>query len=224
MKKIAILGGLGAASTIAFAIVDAEKYKNAEYKFMGYINDKDSLETIQGYPILGGLNDINKLIKEDYYFINTIYKIDGQVERVKLFESLQIPQNRMATFVHPLAYVAPNVNLGAGTIIMPNAAVSSGVTFGINCRVMSGATIGHDNIIGDHSFFAANSTVGSHLQIGKVTYCGLNSTIGGKLTLGEFCVVGMGAVVTKNVSPYSIMIGNPAKHARFVNDKLEISE
>lgn len=218
MKKLAIIGGVGAASTIAYAVIDAEKYKTAEYKFCGFINDKDDQDIIQGYPVLGGLKDIVKLLEQDYYIINTVYKIDGQKFRVDLFNSLGIPKERLATFVHPKAYVAPNVNLNYGCIIMPNASVSSKVDFGINCRVMSGAMIGHDSTIGDHCFFAANSTVGSHLEFGEASYIGLNSTIGGKLKIGEYSVVGMGAVVTKDVKPYSIVAGNPARHMRYVKD------
>jgi len=219
MKKLAIIGGLGAASTIAQAVIDAEGYPSAEYKFCGYINDKDGKDRIQGHDVLGGLNDIARLIEEDYYIINTIYKVDGQISRVKLFHELNVPRERLAIFVHPKAFVAPNVELNFGCIIMPNATISSGVKFGLNCRVMSGAMVGHDNDVADHSFFAANSTIGSHNIIETATYFGLNSTVGGKLNIGRYSVVGMGSVITKDVEEYSIMAGNPAKHLRFVKDK-----
>lgn len=222
MKKLAIIGGVGAASTIAYAVIDAEKKNLSEYKFCGFINDKDDKDIIQGYNVLGGLKDIPKLLAQDYHIINTVYKIDGQIFRVNLFNDLKIPKDRLATFIHPKAFVAANVKLSPGCVIMPNASVSSGVKFGINCRVMSGAMVGHDNNIMGHCFFAANSTVGSHLEIGKASYIGLNSTLGGKLNIGKYSVVGMGAVVTKNVEPYSIMAGNPAKHMRYVNDKPEL--
>lgn len=221
MKKLAIIGGVGAASTIAYAVIDAEKSNSSDYKFCGFINDKDEKKNIQGYHVLGGLKDIPKLLDQDYYIINTVYKIDGQVFRVNLFNDLKIPEEKLATFVHPKAYVAPNVSLNYGCVIMPNASVSSGVNFGINCRIMSGAMIGHDNAISDHSFFAANSTIGSHLEIGEASYIGLNSTLGGKLNIGKYSVIGMGSVVTKDVEPYSIVAGNPAKHMRYVNDKPE---
>ena len=36
-----------------------------------------------------------------------------------MIEELPIPEKQLATFVHPTAYVAPNVKLGPGCVIMP---------------------------------------------------------------------------------------------------------
>ena len=218
-KKLIIFGGIGAASTIGMAISDANKEGYSEYIMSGYLNDMDVHENIDGFPILGGKADIPRLLREGYYFINTVYKIDGQKDRLRLFESLNIPLDRLATFISPKSYVASNVKLGAGSVVMPNASISSGVETGVCCRVMSGALVGHDNKVGNHVFFAGNSTIGSHLDIGDFSYFGLNSTIGGKLNIGKFSVIGMGSIVTKDVQDYSVVIGSPAKHARFVKDK-----
>ncbi|MBI4604756.1 MAG: N-acetyltransferase [Planctomycetes bacterium] len=45
---------------------------------------------------------------------------------------------------------------------------------------------------------------------------GANATIGPGITLGEFCMVGMGSVVTRDVPPHALVIGNPARHAGWV--------
>ena len=220
-NKVLIFGGIGAASTIAMAIIDANNNGYTELVFHGFINDKDALDKIDGYPIVGGFKDVPRLINEGYMFINTVYKIDGQRKRVALFEDLAIPDKQLATFIHPRAYVAPNVEIEKGCAVLPNANISSGAKIGRCVRIMTGAMIGHDCKIEDHAFFAANSCVGSHINFGTACYIGLNSTIGGKLLIGEYSVIGMGSVVTKNVKPYEIVGGNPSKHFRFVNDKFE---
>jgi len=218
MKKLAIFGGIGAASTIAGAVCDAVARGYREYEFVGYINDKDNLERIEGYPIVGGLKDVPQLLEKGYHFINTIYKVDGQVERVRLFENLHIPHERLATFIHPLSFVSPTVDLSPGCVVMPFAMISTGVHLGICCRVMSGAMIGHDCSVDNHSFFAARSCLGSHIDVGSAAYFGLNCTIGGKLKIGEYSVIGMGAVVTRDVGPFEIWTGNPAKMLRKTKD------
>jgi len=218
VKDLLIIGGVGAASTIAAAVVDAEKRGASEYRFAGYINDKDGLNEIGGYPVRGGLQDSSRLARDGYYLINTVYKIDGQVFRVNLFDLLQIPAESLARFVHPMAFVAPDVTLGPGCVIMPNASVSSGAVLGLNCRVMAGAMVGHDTVLADHSFLAAQATIGSHVATGKAAYFGLNCTVGGHLRVGQFAVVGMGAVVTGPVGEYEIWAGNPARYRRHVKD------
>ena len=214
-KKIIILGGLGNGSVIANAIVDANKHGYEEWEFAGYLNDrqeKDSL--IEGFPILGKTRDASEFIKKGLYFINTIYRIDGQQERIKLLESLKIQDSSLATFIHPMAYVAPNVKLGAGTVIMPNVSVSSGTIFGKCCLVMVGATIGHNNKIGNYCHFAAQCCTGAYLTISDGVHIGLNATIRENLEIGKHSALGMGSVLLENIGENEIWAGNPAKFIR----------
>ena len=58
-----------------------------------------------------------------------------------------------------------------------------------------------------------------HTIVKKGASIGANTTILPGITLGEHCFIGAGAVVTKNVKPYAIMVGNPAKQTGFMNEK-----
>lgn len=214
-KKIIILGGLGNGSVIAAAIQHANNMGFSEWKFEGYLNDRIPIgELIDSYPVLGKIADIEKFIENDFYFINTILRIDGQKERLDFVAELNIPDDRLAIFVHPMAYVAPNVELSPGTVIMPQVSVSSGTKFGKSCLVMVGATVGHDNVIGDYCHIAAQACVGAYLKIGVGVHIGLNSTIRENLIISNYATVGMGAVLTKNVGESEIWAGNPAKFLR----------
>lgn len=217
-KKVVIIGGLGNGSVIANALIDAQKRGCNEWEFAGYLNDRHSInETIENYPVLGKLSNANQLVKNGYYFINTILRIDGQQERIQLFEALGIPEDRLATFVHPLSYIAPNVSLGSGTVVMPNVSISSGTKFGNSCIIMVGATIGHDNEIGAYCHFAAQSCVGAYTNIKDGVHIGLNATTRENLTIGKNSTLGMGSVLTKNIDDNEIWVGNPAKFLRKAN-------
>jgi acetyltransferase EpsM len=215
-KNIIILGGLGNGSIIANAIEHANSMGFDEWIFKGYLNDRIPVgELIEKYPVVGELSDVSFFLEnENNYFINTILRIDGQKERLKLLKNLKIPEDRMATFVHPSAYVAPTVQLSPGTVIMPNVSLSPGTIFGKSCLVMVGAMVGHDNVIGDFCHIAAQATVGSYLKIGKGVHIGLNATIRENLSIGNYATVGMGAVLTKDVKESEIWVGNPAKFLR----------
>ena len=216
MNKVIILGGLGNGSVIANAIVDANNKGYEKYTFAGYLNDRVQIgEEIQGFPVLGKVSDINQFISEGFYFINTIFRIDGQQERLDLYEKLSIPDERLATIVHPQTYIAPNVEIGSGSVIMPNVSISSGVKLGTGCLVMVAATLGHDTTFGKYCHVAAQACVGAYLSIGDGVHVGLNSTIRENLIIGNNATIGMGAVLTKNVKENEIWVGNPAKFLRY---------
>ena len=51
---------------------------------------------------------------------------------------------------------------------------------------------------------------------------GANATIICGTRLGKYCMIGAGAVVTKDVEAYAVVVGNPAKKIKMVNEKGEI--
>lgn len=215
-KKVLILGGEGNGTIIANAMLDANRRGYDEYVCIGLLNDGYPKGTIiDSFEVVGNINkDFKKFLDEDFYFINAILRIDGNKQRIQMIENLNIPEERLATFVHPTAYVAPNVKLSSGCVIMPLVTMSSNTVLGKCCIVLNSANIGHDNVIGDYCHISSQACVGSFLKIGKGVHVGLNATIREHLTIGEFATVGMGAVLTKNVQDNEIWVGNPARFLR----------
>jgi acetyltransferase EpsM len=213
LHKVIIIGGQGNGSVIAAAMDDAGS--TSDWIVAGYLNDRLALGCdLEGHPVLGALHDAPRFLDHGYYFIYTIYRIDGQEKRLELFNSLNIPDERLATFLHPKAYVAGNTQIGPGCVIMPNASISSGVILGRCCLVMAGATIGHNCRIGDHGHFAAQSCLSSHITAGRGVHIGLNATVRENLTLGDGSTLGMGAVLLNDMGAGEIWAGNPARLLR----------
>ena len=214
-RKVAILGGVGNGTVIAAAIEHARRMGATDLQVAGVLNDREPLgKQLDLFPVIGSLADVTRLLREGYWFVNTILRIDGNHERIAMFESLGIPDDRLATFVHPMAYVAPSVQLGPGCIIMPNVSMSPASRLGKGCLMMAGSMMGHDNVVGDFCHIAAQAAVGSYLHIGKGVHIGLNATIREFLSIGDFATLGAGGVLTKNIGPNEIWAGNPAKFLR----------
>ena len=214
-RKVAILGGQGNAAVVAAAIEHARRMGATDLEVAGYLNDRVPVgEKIDLFPVIGKIEDAQRLLAKGYWFINTIFRIDGNRERIAMFENLEIPDDRLATFVHPMAYVAPSVELGPGCIIMPQVAMSPASKLGKGCMMMVGATMGHDNVVGDFCHIAAQAAVGSYLKIGKGVHIGLNATIHEYMTIGDYATLGMGAVLKHNIGEGEIWAGNPARFLR----------
>lgn len=216
MRKVAILGGKGNAALVAAAMKHARRMGATEWEVAGFLNDREPVGSIiDMFPVIGKTTDAKRLMDDGYWFVNAILRIDGNHERIAMFENLGIPDDRLATFVHPMAYVAPSVQLGAGCIIMPNVSMSPGTKLGKGCLMMVGSMMGHDNIVGDFCHIAAQAAVGSYLTIGKGVHIGLNATVKENLSIGDFATLGAGAVLTKNMGENEIWAGNPAKFLRY---------
>lgn len=216
MDKVLIIGGPGPAVVIANAINHAKVNYNENIEVTGIVNDQIEKKSFNGIPIKGTLGDIDSLVREGYKFIYTIYKIGGQDKRIQLFNSLKIPADQLFTFVHPSAYVAPDVVLEPGVVVMPNVSISAGTLIGKGSLIMTNASIGHDNEIKSHCMFTANACLGSYIQVGIGAWIGLNSTVRGKLTIGSKSAIGIGSVVTKSIPDEELWIGNPAKFHKSV--------
>lgn len=122
----------------------------------------------------------------------------------------------------PVSLISPNAiqydenEIGIGAIICPNVIITSNARIGkfFHCNLAS--IVAHDCIIGDYVTFApavqclGNVHVGDHAYIGTGAIIKQGAT-GEPRRIGEGAVIGMGAVVTRDVPPFTTVVGNPAK-------------
>jgi acetyltransferase EpsM len=214
-EKVIIIGGEGNGSVIADAITGANRRGKSCAQVYGFLNDKIKKgDEIAGYPVLGDLSEVQVFIKEGYKFIYTIYRIDGQEERIGLFEKLNIPLNSLYTFIHPLAYIAPSARIGQGVVIMPQVSISSEAVIGDCCLLMVNSSVGHNTRLAAHCHLAAQSCLSSHVVLEEGVHIGLNATVRENITLRRYSTLGMGAVLLRDTGEGEIWAGNPARLIR----------
>jgi acetyltransferase EpsM len=217
-KQVIIIGGDGNGGVAAACIQDMRvNYKIEEYEVYGFINDFiPAGKTINGYPVLGGLKDIGPYVAGDFYFIYAIHSISHAPLRIKLFESLGIPDEKLVTLIHPLTFIGEGCEIGPGCMIMANSYIGPETKIGKCTFVMANCAIGHNNKIGSFCHFSVGAICSSVLTIGNGCDVALNATVMEKVTMGDFSVVGAGALCLKDVEPYQVVIGSPAKHLKYV--------
>lgn len=217
-RKVIIIGGDGNGGIAAACISDMrDNYSIWEYEVHGFLNDFIAKgETINGYPVLGGLQDVNKFLDQGYYFIYAIHSISHAPLRIKIFEALNIPDERLVTLIHPLTFIGEGTEIEPGCMIMANSYIGPKSKIGKCTFIMANCAIGHNNKIGGFCHFSLGAVCGSVLNIGDGCDVALNATVMEKLTLGNFSVVGAGALCLKDVEPYQVVVGSPAKHLKYV--------
>ena len=124
------------------------------------------------------------------------------------------PRERLTSLVAPNVFVSTTARIGRGSIIYPNSYVGLNAVVGDCCFVLSGSIINHDDVLEDHVTLASGVHIAGEVRVASGCYLGQSCTIRQKLFIGKDSLIGMGAVVTKDVLPNSVMIGNPARRTR----------
>ncbi|MBS1370053.1 MAG: isomerase [Lentisphaeria bacterium] len=126
---------------------------------------------------------------------------------------------KTAAVVDDSARIGERVQLGEWVCIGPRAEIGSDVKIGSLCVIPGGAILEDSVRIGDSAVLMADPDTAKFVRIGNGAVIGANATIL-PVTIGAHAMVGAGAVVTKNVPPYAIVVGNPARIVGYVGAEL----
>lgn len=124
------------------------------------------------------------------------------------------------------AHVCSGAKIGKGVSLGQNVFVGNKVTIGDKCKIQNNVSV-YDNVILEAEVFCGPSMVFTNVYnprsgverkdeylntlVKKGVTLGANCTIVCGITLGEYAFVGAGAVINKDVNPYALMVGVPAK-------------
>ncbi|EMN47123.1 hypothetical protein [Leptospira interrogans] len=189
--------------------------KNTKLKI--YFVDIDSSITFcNGYPVISE-QEFKKLEGEKYFNI--------AISDSKIREKIA---NRLIHYSNPLSLFASNCLayessvISKGGILCPFSIITSNTKIGKFFHANLYSYVAHDCFIGDYVTFAPSVKCNGNVHIYDHAYIGTgaiirNGTSDEPIEIGEGAVIGMGAVVTKSVPPFSVVIGNPAREMKGKN-------
>lgn len=131
------------------------------------------------------------------------------------------------------SHIMSNCKIGDGTNIGQNVVVSSQVELGKNVKVQNNVSI-YEGVICEDDVFLGPSMVFTNVinprsavtrkheykitRVKRGASIGANATIVCGNEIGEFSFIGAGAVVTKPVPAYALMVGNPARQKGWMSE------
>ena len=110
--------------------------------------------------------------------------------------------------------VGPKVTIGSGVKVQNNVSVYEGVE--VEDDVFLGPSMVFTNVINPRAFIQRKEEFKKTL-LKKGCSVGANATIICGITIGEYALIGSGAVINKDVKPYALMVGVPAKQIGWVS-------
>lgn len=129
--------------------------------------------------------------------------------------------------IMPNCKLGKNCNIGQNVVVSPQVILGNNVKVQNNVSIYTGVTCDDDVFLGPSMVFTnvinPRSAVNRKDQyakthVGKGVSIGANATIVCGHDIGEFAFIGAGAVVTKNVPAFALLVGNPAKQIGWMSE------
>jgi len=123
--------------------------------------------------------------------------------------------------------IGDNCNIGQNVVVSPEVVLGKNVKIQNNVSIYTGVTCDDDVFLGPSMVFTnvinPRSAVNrrgeySKTHVGKGASIGANATIVCGHDIGKFAFIGAGAVVTKTVKDYALVVGNPAKQLGWISE------
>ena len=207
MKKLYIIGARGFGREVYNLAKETDNYLK-DYEIIGFLDDnKNALDDYSGYPPIVGSVE-NFLPSENDVFTCAL----GDVRYKKKYVELILnKRGEFINLIHKTAYISKNTKLGIGCIICAYVRISCDITIGDFNTFQPYSALGHDVCIGDFCHFNTYSFLGGFVKIEDEVTLHTGAIIHPHKTIENNSIVGAGAVVIKNVKPFTTVYGNPAK-------------
>jgi UDP-2-acetamido-3-amino-2,3-dideoxy-glucuronate N-acetyltransferase len=136
------------------------------------------------------------------------------------------------TKIWHFCHVMGTAQIGENCVLGQNVFVGNKVVLGNNVKVQNNVSV-YEGVVCEDDVFLGPSMVFTNVvnprsavnrkeefkitRVKKGTTIGANATIVCGTTLGEYCFIGAGAVITKDVKPFALMVGVPARQKGWVS-------
>ena len=129
--------------------------------------------------------------------------------------------------IMPNCTLGDNCNIGQNVVISPDVVLGKNVKVQNNVSIYTGVTCDDDVFLGPSMVFTNVINPRSHINrrgaylkthVGRGASIGANATIVCGHDIGAFAFIGAGAVVTKTVPSYALMVGNPARQQGWMSE------
>jgi len=129
--------------------------------------------------------------------------------------------------IMPGSIIGENCNLGQNVVVSPGVVLGRNVKVQNNVSIYTGVICEDDVFLGPSMVFTnivnPRSAVVRKDQyvrtiVGKGASIGANATVICGNNIGRYAFIGAGAVITREVLPYSLVVGNPARHIGWMSE------
>lgn len=173
---------------------------------LGFIDDsKPAGATVMGLPVLGGSAWLAT------HPARVALGVGDNDARARRAAECIAQDHELVTAIHPTATVAASSVVEAGAVVMAHAILNPDSYVGRGAIINTGAIVEHDCVVGEFAHLSPNATMGGNCKVLAFAQLGIGGTMLPGTTVGEHAIVGGGALVARDVPPFAIATGVPAR-------------
>ena len=225
------------AHDIIRTIAESKKKTPVKVYVKGDLNSLDVPSNVETYftnnvgVMFGDWADVEPILKdssvESYHLENdgrntgvAMVDQDARNSAVPLLDKRDINAR-----IEPGAIIRDQVEIGDNAVVMMGAVINIGAEIGEGSMIDMGAVLGGRAIVGKNCHIGAGTVLAGVVEppsaqpvvIEDDVLIGANAVVLEGVRVGKGAVVGAGAVVTKDVEPYTVVMGMPAKKVKDVS-------
>lgn len=206
MKPLIIVGAGGFAREVLWLA------RRAKRDVAGFLVDDDTLQgqLINDVPVIGKSMDWPN--HPDTSLVVAIGAPRARMSVVTRMKALGEPD--FSTLIDPAAVIGDRVTIMPGSMICAGVICTTDILIGEHAILNLNSTVGHDAVFRGFVTVAPNASISGNVMLGTCTEVGTGAALREKVVVGDGALVGMGSVVTRDVEPNSVMVGNPARQIR----------
>jgi UDP-N-acetylbacillosamine N-acetyltransferase len=208
-----IWGSSGHAKVVCDIVRLSEKY--TVFGFLDNVNIDRHGSEFCGKKVIGGEEQIDSLFKMNIKHV--IFGFGNCDARLRLAKQVRAKGFHLATAIHPRSIIAPDVKIGAGTVVVAGAVVNNDTRIGENVIVNTSASIDHDCYIDDGVHICPGVHMGGHVTVGRAAWIGIGATVIDHVNIGAGAIIGAGALVVNDIPEGVVAYGVPARVVRKID-------
>ena len=188
--------------------------QSTEFSEVYFIETEPKKKIVNGIKVLSE-DEFNGIRSEKFFNV----AVADSKKREVLANRMLSNGAKPSSIFDSLTRVSSTANLGIGPILCANSMINADSSIGDFFHLNISSYVAHDCVIGDFVTFAPNVSCNGNVHIEDHVYIGTGVTIrpgdqDKPLRIGYGAIVGMGSVVIRDVLPYEVVAGNPAKQIR----------
>ena len=177
-----------------------------------FVETSPKVNELNGYPLISERDFLELECSERFFNI----AIGDSKVRERIANELVSKGTKPKSVQSPHSIIYDSNEIGEGSILCANTMITSNAKIGKFFHSNIYSYVAHNCVIGDYVTFAPNVHCNGNIHIHNHAYIGTDAVIkqgssSKPLIIGEGAIIGMGAVVTKDVPPFTTVIGNPAE-------------